>query len=150
MLWLRKVLSVAAVAVFAVALTAQDRTGDEKDPAKKLAGTYTIVSGKHGKDPIPAGDIQGALVTFTNDKIVATDKDKKETYVATYSVEAGSKPTRLKMKSIKPAVAEATGLVKWTEKGELHLIYNLPGGAVPTDFEPKENQHLFVLKKVEK
>jgi uncharacterized protein (TIGR03067 family) len=139
-----KYLGAAAVGLFALSVTAQDRPG-EKPGAPKLEGTYTIVSGEEGGEPIPEPRIQGSVVKFAADKITATDKDKKEFFAATYKVDTSKTPYRIKMKSTTPKEAETTGLIE--KKGEtVRIIYALPGGEEPTEFKTKEKQQMFVLK----
>jgi len=157
--------ALLATALFgvALALASADRPSpdkppvvDEKQVAATLEGGYTIVSGERDGKPIPVDEIKGALVRITGGKIVGTDKDRKEFFAATYTVDATKKPWKIDMKSVAPAKAEttgggpkepltATGLVK--KEGEtLTLIYALPGGDAPTEFKKKAKQQMFVLK----
>src|SRR5439155_823390 len=108
---------VAAIAL-AVSTAAERPTPDKppaSDPSKaasSLEGGYTIVSGERDGKPIPEAEIKGAVVRFTGDKIVGTDKDRKEFFVATYTVDATKKPWKIDMKSMTPKESTATGLVK--------------------------------------
>ena len=137
-------LGATAVGLFALSVTAQDRPG-EKGGALKLEGTYTIVSGEEGGEPIPEPRIKGSVVKFTADKITGTDKDRKEFFAATYKLDTSKTPHRIVMKSTTPKESETTGLVE--KKGEtLRIIYALPGGEEPTEFKTKEKQQMFVLK----
>lgn len=145
---MRKLLSIAALfggaALLSPGLTADDKAGE-----LKLEGGYTIVSGESDGKPIPAERIKGTTVRFTGDKIVTTDKDKKEVYVATYTLDDAKKPCVIKMKATVPAEGEATGLIK-KEGDTITLIYNEPGGKVPAEFKAGEKQNLFVLKNLNK
>lgn len=153
---MRKLLSFAALlgglAVLSPGLSADDTKGTGKgDKAGdlKLEGGYTIVSGESDGKPIPEERIKGHTVRFTGDKIVTTDKDKKEVYVATYKLDEGKKPAVIELKSVTPKEGSATGLIK-KEGDTITLIYNEPGGDVPTDFQAKAKQNLFVLKNLNK
>ena len=140
---LTRFLGAVSLGLFALAVTAQDRPG-EKDGAAKLEGTYTIVSGEEDGQPIPKDRIKGSVVKFTRDRITGTDKDKKEFFAATYTLDKSKSPWRIKMKSTTPKEAEAVGLIE--KKGDtVRLIYALPGAPEPTEFKTKKGQHLFEL-----
>jgi uncharacterized protein (TIGR03067 family) len=121
----------------------------EKAAAPKLEGTYTVVSGEKDGMPVPADRIKGSIVVFTSDKIVGTDKDKKEFFAANYTLDAAKTPWVIRMKSTSPKEAEAAGVVK-KEGDTVTIAYGAPGGDAPTEFKTKENQHLFVLKATKK
>lgn len=122
------------------------------EPAKptKLDGTYTVVSGERGGKAIPEAQIKGSVVTFTGDRIVGTDKDKKEFFAATFAVDTAAKPMKIVMTSTAPKAGEKAAGVIMVDGDAIKLAYNLPGGEPPTDFKTGENQHLFVLKKLAK
>jgi uncharacterized protein (TIGR03067 family) len=152
--------ALTAAALFGLALAlsvaaaspADKPPADEKTPAAALEGGYTIVSGERDGKPIPDAEIKGALVRFTGGKVVGTDKDRKEFFAASYTVDTTKKPWKIDMKTV-PAKGgagpkeprTATGLVK-KEGDTLTLIYALPGGDAPTEFKTKAKQQMFVLK----
>jgi uncharacterized protein (TIGR03067 family) len=141
-------LGAASLGLFTLAVAAQDRPGGKGDAAK-LEGTYTVVSGEEDGKAVPEEKIKGSLVKFTRDRITGTDKDKKEFFAATYTIDTSKTPWRIKMKSTTPKEAEAVGLIEKT--GEtVRLIYALPGAPEPTEFKTKKGQHLFELKPVGK
>jgi len=119
--------------------------------ASELVGGYTIVSGEKFGTEEPEERIKGSTVRFSDDRVVVTDKDKKEVYGATYELEPGEGKTRIKMTS-KLGSKEgevARGLIE--KKGdEIRLIYALPGGEEPTEFKTKEKQLMFVMKNTNK
>ena len=93
---------------------------------------------------------KAATVRFTGDKIVTTDKDKKDIYVATYTVDTSKTPHVIKMKSELPkGGGEVTGLIK-REGDTVTLIYNVRGGPAPAGFKTTEGQNLFILKNLNK
>jgi uncharacterized protein (TIGR03067 family) len=135
-----------AIAAFA-AVAADDKTGKG---AGKLDGGYTIVSGERDGRPLPADRVAGHALKFTGDRVVVTDKNNKETYVASYTLDTGKTPWAIKMKStVPPNGGEATGLVK-KDGDTVTLIYALPGGAAPTEFKTTDRQNLFVMKNLNK
>ena len=152
---MRKLLSFAvlfgAAVVLSPGLGADDSKTIGKDDQKgemMLEGGYTIVSGESDGKPIPEERVKGHVTRFTKDKIVTTDKDKKEVYVAEYKLDDSKKPCVIKMKSTTPKEGEATGLIK-KEGDTITLIYAVKGPP-PTDFKTKEGQNLFVLKNLNK
>lgn len=156
-------LIATALFVIGVALnTVAEPPSPDKPPAAnvpkpgELDGVYTIVSGERDGKPIPEAEIKGATVRFTRGMVVATDKDRKEFFAATYTLDTTKKPWKIDMKSMMPEKADptaaaprepmtATGLVK--KEGEtLTLVYALPGGDAPTEFKTKAKQQMFVMK----
>lgn len=124
------------------------RTDDEKKQTQadlKLDGEYTIVSGEKDGKPIPEEEIKGSVVRFAGDKITGTDKDRKEFFASTFTLNTDTKPMQIKMKTTTPQEMEAIGLIK-KDDVVVTIIYALPGGAEPKEFKTKEKQHLFVLK----
>ncbi len=117
----------------------------EKQTAASLEGGYVIVSGEKDGKPIPEAEIAGSIVKFTGDSILGTDKDKKEFFSATYSLDTSKTPWVITMKGKEPKEMTATGLIK-KEGDTVTLIYALPGGEAPKEFMTREKQHLFVLK----
>jgi uncharacterized protein (TIGR03067 family) len=117
----------------------------EKAAASPLEGRYTVVSGEKDGKAVPAEKLKGSVVVFTGDKIVGTDKDRKEFFAATFTLDTAKKPWPIKMKSTNPKEMDATGLVK-KEGDTITIVYALPGGDAPAEFKTKDKQHLFVLK----
>ena len=124
---------------------------EKLDSAKDLVGAYEIVSGEKFGEKEPAERIKGAMVRFTEDRVVVVDKDKTEVYGAAFKLDASKSPAKITMTS-KLAPAEdkvARGLIE--KDGEtVRLIYALPGGDTPTDFKTKDKQLMFVLKYLKK
>lgn len=122
---------------------------DPKKAAASLEGGYTIVSGEKAGKAIPEAEIQGSVVRFTGDKILGTDKDKKEFFSATYTLDPSKTPWAIEMTSQQPKEAKASGLIK-KEGDTITIVYALPGGAAPKEFKTREGQQLFVLKSLNK
>jgi len=126
-----------------------DVKSDEKKAAASLAGGYMIVSGEKDGKSIPAERINGSIVQFAGNQIVGTDKDKKEFFSSTFTLDTSKSPWVIDMTSKSPKEMRAVGLVK-KEGDSLTIIYALPGAPAPTEFKTKENQHLFVLQSMSK
>lgn len=124
----------------AAALLAVPQTPD-------LSGTYRIISGEKNGAPEPQANIEDTVVEITRDRIVVTDRDKQETFSASYTLDATQTPWRITMVSRRAPEenVEAQGLIE--KKGDtVRLIYALPGGETPTEFKTGPQQLLFVLK----
>jgi uncharacterized protein (TIGR03067 family) len=143
------VLSLALVGGAASGTRAEDKKADEKKAASSLEGGYTIVSGEHGGKMIPEAEIKGSVVRFTGNQILGTDKDKKEFFSATYTLDTSKTPWVINMTSKQPKEEKTTGLIK-KEGDTVTIIYALPGGEAPKEFKTKEKQNLFVLKSAGK
>lgn len=112
--------------------------------ANPIVGDYTIIAGEeHGK-PIPGDRIRGSVVQITPERIVGTDKDRKEIFTSIYVIDFNVRPWTIQMKSDKPD-ADSKGLIK-KEGDVVTIIYALPGGETPTEFKTKDKQHMFVLQ----
>lgn len=141
--------AVAAMTVTTNPATSDDKKTDDKKGAVSLEGGYTLVSGEENGKPAPEERIKGSIVRFTGDKIVATDKDKKEFFAAEYKLDTSKTPWVITMTSKQPKEATTTGLIK-KEGDTITIIYALPGGETPKEFKTKDKQNLFVLKNMNK
>jgi uncharacterized protein (TIGR03067 family) len=144
---IRLALLPAAAALLLMGLCV--RADNPKAEPVDLSGTYKILSGENEGKAEPEGRLKSDIVRFTKDKVTVTDRDKKETYVATYKLDASKKPWTISMTSTngqsKGEIAK--GLIE--KDGEtLRLIYALPAGETPTTFKTKEKQLMFVMKKM--
>jgi uncharacterized protein (TIGR03067 family) len=119
------------------------------DPAK-LAGTYTVVSGEtNGKPDLPE-DIAGVVVTIKDNTISGVNKDKKELFAYTFTLDTTGTnvPQVFAMTSTAPEKGvEASGVID-LENDILRMCYALPGGKMPTTFTTGANQRSLVLKKM--
>lgn len=144
-------LAFAALVLVCVQAKYEEQATADKTAALKLPGDYVIVSGEKFGQKEPEERIKGTRVHFSDDRVIVTDKNKKETYVANYKLDLSKTPAVITMTStLAPSVGEtAKGLVE-KDGEQLRLIYALPGGDLPTDFKTKEKQLLFVMKPVSK
>lgn len=143
-------LFALSVTVMAIARPQEKpEKGDEKKATAALEGGYTIVSGEKAGKAIPEAEIKGSIVRFTGDKILGTDKDKKEFFSATYTLDTSKAPWVINMTSKEPKEAKATGLIK-KEGDTITIVYALPGGEAPKEFKTREGQQMFVLKNTNK
>jgi uncharacterized protein (TIGR03067 family) len=139
----------------AVALTQEKPDGKAELKAKDLAGTWKIVESHKDGVKSPKEHFEGTIVRFTEDAIVATDKEKKDVYSASYKLDTSKSPAVIVMTSTLPdnKGAVANGLIE-REGDTLRLIYTLPkelGGedapTPPKDFKTKKGQILSVMQK---
>ena len=119
--------------------------------AKRLEGTYKIVSSEsHGK-PTPAEKIKDVTVTVTRDSIVAVDASKKDAYAATYTLDTSQTPVVIHMLSTLDGTRDATakGLIR-VDGNRVRLIYRLPtGDQDPISFQTREGQVMVVLERAQ-
>jgi len=147
-----KAMTLALSLTFGVVLVGLIRAEERKvtrDTVAQLAGGYTIVAGEKFGEPEPDARVKGTKVRITDNRIVVTDKDSKETYVASYVLDTKSRPWKITLKSeLAPRKDEiAKGLIE-KEGDTVRLIYALPGGQAPAEFKTKDKQLMFVLKNV--
>ena len=122
-----------------------------EDAAQAVEGTYKIVSSEKNGQPTPKDEIDGMVVTFTKDKIITANRDKKEVYAASYKIDATQRPAMITMVSTMEQFKGATakGLIE-IGKDKLKLIYTLPDGKImPTEFKTFEGQVMVVLERVD-
>jgi uncharacterized protein (TIGR03067 family) len=127
---------------------AQDKKSESAGAAAEIMGSYQITAGQVGSRKIPSDQLTDNQVNITDKVITVYDKDRKELYAATYELDTKKKPWALHMTSsiaVQKGV-KTEGLI--TREGEnVKLIYALPEGKAPDDFEPEEKQQLFILRK---
>ena len=124
-------------------------TGRSADqPKADLTGEYRIVSGERNGAPIDQGELTDTSVYINDKTIIAYDKDRKEMFAVTYTLEAEQAPWHITMISTKaPEVGSiAKGLVE-TDQNKVKLIYALPNGQPPMDFKAGQQQQMFVMVK---
>lgn len=142
---------LAGIAIVSCLLSAQAEPKNEKGvTAKELVGQYEVTSGEKNGEKLPADRIKGNKVRFTEDKIVATDKDSKETFACTYKVDSSKSPAVITMVStIQGSAGQvAKGLIQ-SEGDQIRLIYTLPDGEKqPEKFKTEPGQLMLVLKKL--
>ncbi|MBX9628303.1 MAG: TIGR03067 domain-containing protein [Gemmataceae bacterium] len=116
-----------------------------------LVGGYTILSGEKFGQPEPEERVRGTTVRFTETDVVVSDKDTKETYAATYRLDAGRSPCGITMTATRaPNSGDvAEGLIE--KNGDtIRLIYALPGAEKPTGFRTGPKQLLFEMRNLNK
>jgi uncharacterized protein (TIGR03067 family) len=141
--------SCLTVAVCLTVLSACTGRSDTQKAAD-LSGNYRIVSGERDGVPIDQKELTDAIIQIRNQTITAYDKERKETFAATYTVETNRLPWQITMISTKaPEVgALAKGLIE-VDQNNVKLIYALPNGQVPMDFKAGDRQQMFVLTKTD-
>lgn len=143
-----------ALAATGLALLAARAAADDRPPgdAAKLTGMYRITAGERDGQKIPEGELAGITVRIATNAITTLDKDKKEVFVATYTLDTSRTPWRIHLTATvtpmdKGKGTKAEGLIA-ADGDTVKLVYALPGGQAPTAFKAGDKQHLFVLTKV--
>lgn len=144
--------ALICTALFAAEPQVKEKVGrDQPLTTAMLAGTYTIEASQKGDEKTPAGKLEGTVVTFTENTIVAVDRDKNEMYAATFKLDNSTTPAKIHMISTAPDAkgARADGLIH-REGNIVKLIYAMPDEAdMPSKFEPAKGQRMMTLKKIQ-
>jgi len=132
--------AVVALALAVPPLGAEDKTG------LKLEGQYTVKAAERDGKAVPSDELTGRTFRITADKIVAADKDGKDIWSMTYTLDTAKTPAVLHLRGTgSEAGKDFTGLVERTKDDEVRLIYNNVGGKAPTEFKTNDKQSMFVL-----
>jgi uncharacterized protein (TIGR03067 family) len=124
----------------------QKRMGEDKND-NPFVGSYLMTGGEHGGKTLDADRIDGNVVRIDNNRIVVADKNKKEVYVCTYSVDTSKKPCALTMTSeIAPTKGDTVkGLIE-KDGDTVRLIYALSGDA-PRQFKTETKEQIMIVMK---
>jgi uncharacterized protein (TIGR03067 family) len=137
---------LAAVLILVTLPACTGRNTDQ--PKADLTGEYRIVGGERNGAAIDQTELADAAVYINDNTIIAYDKERNEMFAATYTLETKQAPWQITMVSTKaPEVgAVAKGLVE-TDQDRVKLIYALPNGQTPTNFQTGEHQQLLIMEK---
>ena len=91
-----RITALALVTFLGMAM-AEDKKAEKVK--SELDGTYTIVSGERAGKEIPADHFTGAIVMFEGDKVLGTDKDKKEFFASSFKIDTSATPHKIMMVS---------------------------------------------------
>lgn len=148
-------VGLGLIALAGSAAIAQDRgtkasSADKSCTCEDLVGRYKIVSGEKYGMKEPEERIEQTFVTWTRDRVVVVDKEKKERYSATYEIDSTKNPSTIVMtsKAKESAGDIARGLIK-KDGDTITLIYALPTGEIPKGFKTREKQLMFVMEKTD-
>jgi uncharacterized protein (TIGR03067 family) len=130
-----------------------DRKNDQTDAARYV-GMYQVTAGERNGEKIPAEQLEGVRVRIAANAITTYDKNKKEVYVASFTIDTGRQPHRVTLTAKvtpgdKGEGTKSEGLIKMADDA-VTLVYALPGGTAPTDFKTTRGQQMFIMKKAEK
>ncbi len=145
------VLGLVALVMAGARAPAQDKKADPKGGPSVLVGAYSIVKGENSGRPEPDDRVKGTIVRFSEDRVVVVDKQSKEIYGASYTLDTSRTPWRITLTSkLSPAEGQvAKGLIE-KDGDNVRLIYSLPGGQEPTSFKTKDKQLMFEMKPMRK
>jgi uncharacterized protein (TIGR03067 family) len=124
-------------------------TGRSSDqPKADLTGEYRIISGERNGAAIAQDELNNSIIKIGEKTITAFDKERKETFAATYTIDTSRTPWHLTMISTKAPETGviAKGLIQADQNG-VKMIYALPNGGQPTEFKAGERQQMFVMVK---
>lgn len=144
-----KYLNWFAVVICVVSLTSCTNSSSDTAKPALLVGDYHIISGERAGTPIDQKELD-AVITIRDQTITAYDKEHNKTFAATYTLDMKQTPWRITMISTKAPESGviSKGLIE-AEGDRIKLIYALPNGPPPTDFNAGERQQMFVLVKTD-
>jgi uncharacterized protein (TIGR03067 family) len=146
---MKAVIPAIVLLLAAIIGSAQERDAKSVTP-KDLMGVYEMVGIEKDGEKLPADRVKGSQVRITEDKIVSTDKDSKETFACTYKLDSSQSPTVITMVNTLSGQEGqvAKGLIQ-TTGDQVRLIYTLPDGTKPPKmFKTEPGQLMLVLKKI--
>jgi uncharacterized protein (TIGR03067 family) len=146
MTYLKTQSCLAIGLLFFVVAACTGRSPDQ--PKTNLTGEYRIVSGERNGAAIDQKELNNVTMTISGNTITTYDKEQKETFVATYTLETSKRPWTITMTSVKAPEtgAIAKGLIE-ADHNNVKLIYALPHGQPPTEFKAGVQQQMFVMEK---
>lgn len=143
---------LALAGLFCFSLTVH--ADEPKDGSSaKLDGTYRIISGERNGESIPSERLEIIKVIIGEKTITTFDKEEKQVYSASYKLgRETDKGQSIKMTAILTPYragkgTQTGGLIK-VDDDTVSLIYALPGGMAPKEFETAKGQQMFVMKRV--
>jgi uncharacterized protein (TIGR03067 family) len=131
----------------AMAQEPRGSTAGADSPNDELTGFYTLTSGENSGEKLSPDRVEGTTVRFSRDRILVADREKKELYAATYTLDARQKPWRVTMTSKLPDSEQTVHGLLEKEGDTVRLIYALPGAEPPTEFKTADKQLLFVMTR---
>jgi len=126
-------------------------TGSSSDPPKvDLSGEYRIIIGERNGTLIDQKELSDATITINDKTITVYDNERNETFAATYTLKTKPTPWQITMVSTKaPEIGViARGLIE-ANQNSVKLIYALPNGQPPTDFQAGPHQQMFDMVKID-
>ena len=153
---MKRFLSSIAILTVAALVHADDtkKVNDSGAP-DELLGSYKLVAGERYGEKIQPERVEGVTVRIAKDGIVVVDKDQKEVYAQTYTLDTATRPWKIVMTSKITPFSKgkeeqvAKGLIEKTGD-TVRLIYAIPGGETPTEFKTTEKQLMFEMKAMSK
>jgi uncharacterized protein (TIGR03067 family) len=145
-----KMQSCLAIVLLLFVVPACTSRSSDSPKVANLTGEYRIISGERNGALIDQKELSDATITIRDKTITAYDKERKETFAATYTLETKQTPWEITMISTKaPEVGViAKGLIE-IKQNSVKLIYALPNGQPPTDFKAGQQQQMFDMVKID-
>jgi uncharacterized protein (TIGR03067 family) len=113
----------------------------------KVEGQHAIVAVERDGKALEESSYKGATFRFTDDKLVAANKDGSEFLTADCNMDASRTPCAIVLKPTSGSYKgkELQGLIE-RKDNTIRIIFALPGGERPNEFQTKENQVMYTLR----
>lgn len=97
---------------------------------------------------LPEDELDGVVVKVEKNVIVTLDKDAKETYRATFTIDPSKSPIQIDMTTKRKDRSEAIalGITRFDEEDEWELCYALPGNPRPTKFASPKSSNIMLME----
>lgn len=125
---------------------------DKDEFMKKFIGTWDIDEGYDQGREIPEEELEGTTTVITKDSITTYDRDKKETYKATYKLDFSHEPVHIDMTAtMEGRTMIALGIIEFEYldldgDNEFTLAYSLKPGERPENFESPVGSKIMVME----
>ncbi|MFG0262088.1 MAG: TIGR03067 domain-containing protein [Novipirellula sp. JB048] len=144
----RIIATAVALCVFSAPTALVSSAATPQEVLKKLAGTWEIDEGVNQGEEVSEEDLEGTTVVITDKTIVTYDKDQKETYRATFTLDTSKRPIQIDMtaKIKEGASKQALGILEFDDDDEFTICYALPGAERPTKFKSPPGSKIMLFE----
>lgn len=121
------------------------------DTLRKLAGQWSIDAGSNQGVDLSPQKLEGNFAIITPKVITIFDRDKKESYKATYTLDTSKAPVHIDLVATRGGQqVKSLGIIRYDwlnadQKKELSIAYSLDATERPADFESPAGSKIMVF-----
>lgn len=141
-----------SAALIALAIGSPALAADRDEIMKKFTGRWEIDGGVNQGVDVPEERLDGTYTVITAKSIITYDRDQKETYKATYTLNTETDPIQIDMVAqLEGKGTKSLGIIKfeWLDldgEDEFTLAYSLKPGERPTKFESPVGSQIMIFE----
>lgn len=131
-------LSACLTTIFAFTLLTNAHADQPaSEVLQKLIGVWEVEEGVNQGEEIPEDELEGTTMKIDKNTMITYDRDKKEKYRATFTLDVSTKPISIDMTTLMKGMppAKSLGILKFEDDDEFEICYALPGAERPKKFE---------------